>query len=203
MATQLQNSVFIHIPKTGGRWINQQLKASVKGFAPIGDPVYDAHESPETDLPVFAFVRHPITMLNSLWFHRSRKHGNTRHKDWNWQQDIELERVCGCPDYAEFFQRVADNPGIVERYYNHFIGAYSSTLIGCTEHIATDLIFILSEYGEEFNADAIRAAADKKVGKACTALPIQDAPELVYRIVQNELNFCSCFGYTAKEIIGG
>jgi len=197
MATKLQNSMFIHIPKTGGRWVNNMLFKAVKGAESIGDPIYDAHDSPDIDLPVFAFVRHPIELANSLWCHRSRKHSNTRHKDWNWQQDIEFERVCGDSDYNKYFENVAANPKIITSYYYHFIGKYKKVRLGRMETIAEDLVKILINYEESFNEDFIRANAMNKIGSGSDQINL---PKDIYnQIMKNEEDFCLQFGYTEQE----
>jgi hypothetical protein len=197
MAIKLQNSVFVHIPKTGGRWVAQRLQA-VKGYACIGDPVYDAHVAPDVDMPVFAFVRHPVTMLNSLWKHRSRKHANRRHKDWNWQQDHRLERECGCEDYFTFFENVAARPGIVTEYYSEFIGKYTHATAWKMENLAEELIAALIYYEESFDANLIRSKAHAKLGHANNDILIKNRPELIAQIVENEAKFCRHFNYTEE-----
>lgn len=197
MAIQLQRSAFVHIPKTGGRWVAKQLIENVKGAWYIGDPVYDAHVSPETELPIFAFVRHPITMLNSLWHHRARKHSNKRAKDWNWQLDHELERECGCPDIEEFFFRVSERPEIVTRYYLDFVGHYNVYTLWKVEDIGRELVSALNLYGETFNADKILENAKSKIGAANN--PVNIADDIVYKILCNEKLFCEQYGYTLEN----
>ena len=72
MAIFLKNSVFIHMPKTGGRWVKKALKngsSIVKGDVPE-----TAHYSPDLgNLGGFTFVRHPATWLRSLFFQRKSK----------------------------------------------------------------------------------------------------------------------------------
>lgn len=200
MAIQLQHSVFVHIPKTGGRWVANQLMKNVEGSKYIGDPVYDAHVPPETDLPVFAFIRHPITMLNSLWHHRSRKQYNKRAKDWNWQQDHELERECGCKDLATFFSNVADRPGIVTRYYMDFVGMYDNHTLWRTEDIAYELVVCLDLYNEKHDASAILEAGRQKIGAANNELIIDE--DVAAKIIKNERTFCEQYNYTIHNYRG-
>ena len=78
MAVELKNSMFIHVPKTGGRWVKQMLFNYVEGAKAVGDAVYDSHNTPMTHKQTFAFLRHPMTFVHSLFHHRARKKSNTR-----------------------------------------------------------------------------------------------------------------------------
>ena len=69
MAVELKNSMFIHVPKTGGRWVKQMLFNYVEGAKAVGDAVYDSHNTPMTHKQTFAFLRHPMTFVHSL-FHQ-------------------------------------------------------------------------------------------------------------------------------------
>lgn len=193
MTIELKHSMFIHIPKAGGRWISTQITKHVKNYRFIGSPIYNAHDTPDTDLPVIAFVRHPVTLLNSLWHHRSRKHGNKRAKEWNWDTHILLERECGCPSYNEFFRKVSERPGIVEDYFNHFTSKYANVHYGRMEYIADDLIKILTELGEDFDAGGIKNNENKKIG--ISAKELTCSQEICDKIVNNEKLFCEKFGY--------
>jgi len=201
MAIQLKNSVFIHIPKTGGRWVKHQIMNYVSEYSFIGDPIYDAHKSPDTALPVFAFVRHPILMANSLWHHRSRKRSNTRAFQWDWQQDIALERECGDANYIKFFTKIADRPEILTSYFDHFTHKYENIQFGKMETIATDLVNILKLYKEDYNNKAIMGNANVKIGNA--AIPLKLPLELYNTIMENESKFCDKFGYTEIAAFNG
>ena len=72
MAIELKNSVFIHVPKCGGRSITQILQRFVPNYKVLGDVMYDAHDTPDTDKQVFGFIRHPATFIHSIWTHRAR-----------------------------------------------------------------------------------------------------------------------------------
>ena len=42
MAIELKNSMFIHVPKCGGRTVKQMLKKYVAGAKVIGDDIYES-----------------------------------------------------------------------------------------------------------------------------------------------------------------
>ena len=92
MAIELKNSMFVHIPKCGGRKVADLICKYVEGYSFVGDRVYDAHNTPDTSKQVFAFIRHPATFTHSLWKHRSKVKANRRGQQWNWQDYIRLEK---------------------------------------------------------------------------------------------------------------
>ena len=74
MALILQNTRFLHVPKTGGTYATQALQAAcevVEDFRIQGSDHTTLDESPRPELFTFAFVRHPLTWWQSMWlFHR-------------------------------------------------------------------------------------------------------------------------------------
>ena len=111
MAIELPNSVFIHVPKTGGRWVKDMLLNYVEGAKPIGDAVYDSHNTPEIyGKPCFAFLRHPMTWVHSLFHHRAKKKANRNGHQWNWQEQLRLEKECKAENYEDFLNNVINTP---------------------------------------------------------------------------------------------
>tara|TARA_A100001201_G_scaffold143729_2_gene147006 strand:+ start:3176 stop:3796 length:621 start_codon:yes stop_codon:yes gene_type:complete len=158
MAISLNNSLFIHFPKTGGKWITNMLMNYVDGAKPVGDPIYDAHKSPPFDGKVFFFVREPESWVHSLWHHRARKKNNKFGHKFNWQENHRLERDCKSEDYDQFVSNVIANPNCLYDYYQDFIGCYNEDQLmwGRYESMCQDLITILYANGEKFDEQAIR-----------------------------------------------
>jgi hypothetical protein len=177
MAIELKNSMFIHVPKCGGRTVKTLLQKYVSNVKIIGDVTYDSHATPDTNKQVFGFIRHPATFIHSLWTHRGKKKTNTRGHPWNWQTDIRLERECKSTDYNEFVENILKDTN------------YES------------LIRILKENKEDFDEDGIRSnkniigANDKK--KPVGLFSSMD-PEQIYKLVTvSEKQLCERFNYHA------
>ena len=49
MAILLKNSMFIHIPKCGGRWATQMIVSNCQNYSFSGDRIYDAHDTPDNN----------------------------------------------------------------------------------------------------------------------------------------------------------
>jgi hypothetical protein len=154
MAIELKNSMFIHVPKCGGRTVKQMLKKYVAGAKVIGDDIYESHATPDTNLQVFGFIRHPATFIHSLWTHRSKKKG---HGDaWNWHPDILLEQECQSKDYNKFVENILNKQNMVYHYYMHYLGKYKDPMIGKMEDLPNSLINILKANNEDFDEKRIR-----------------------------------------------
>ena len=149
MAIQLKNSIFLHIPKTGGLKISEMLINHVSGTKYIGDKIYDAHLIPErVDCGFFCFVRRPAHFVHSLWHHRARKK-KFGHK-WNWQKQYPLETQCKSQDYETFMTNITSRPNIVWEHYSLFIRS-KKMVVGRLENLSEDLITILEFYNEDYN----------------------------------------------------
>jgi|GEM_PF-3096005 hypothetical protein len=201
MAIELKNSMFIHVPKCGGRTVKTLLQKYVSNVKIIGDVTYDSHATPDTNKQVFGFIRHPATFIHSLWTHRGKKKTNTRGHPWNWQTDIRLERECKSTDYNEFVENILKDTNYVWDYYHYYLGKYENVQYGKIEDLTESLIRILKENEEDFDEDGIRSnmivigANDKK--KPVGLFSSMD-PEQIYKLVTvSEKQLCERFNYHA------
>ena len=167
MAIILENSMFVHIPKCGGRWATQMIVSNCQSFSFSGDRVYDAHDTPnDNGKKVFAFVREPAMFCHSLWHHRARKKTNTRGSKFNWQEYIILEKTCQSSNYFEFMENCSKLKNGVVDYYNYYLNKYKGNIIiGKVENIAFDLVKILTQFNEKFQKENILANNNKIIGK--------------------------------------
>jgi hypothetical protein len=201
MAIKLKNSMFIHIPKCGGRTIKQMLKKYVAGAEVVGDDIYDSHATPDTDLQVFGFIRHPATFIHSLWTHRSKKkkHGEA----WNWQDYILLEKECQSKDYNKFVENVINGKNYVFNYYMHYLGKYKSPMIGKMEQLPDSLIGILKQNNEDFDEKGIReniyihGANNKDTNKPISLVETMSNDQIKKLLTKAETKLHKDFNYNA------
>ncbi len=201
MAIELKNSMFIHVPKCGGRTIKLMLKKYVKHCKIIGDDIWESHGTPDTDKKVFGFIRHPATFIHSLWTHRSKKKG---HGDaWNWHKDIRMEQQCQSKDYNTFIENILRNKDCVFDYYMHYLGKYKNVQFGKMEKLCEDLIKILKENDEEFDEGAIRAniyihgANNKQTNRPISLVETMTYSQCRKLVKEAEVKLCRRFKYHA------
>ena len=200
MAIELKNSMFIHVPKCGGRTVKQMIKKYVSGARVIGDDIYESHGTPDTNKQVFGFIRHPATFVHSLWTHRSKKkaHGS----DWNWHPDIRMEQECKSQDYNVFIQNVINGKNYVWEYYMHYLGKYKNPMIGKMENLPESLITILKANNEDFDEEGIRKniyvhGANNRTSNTPISLVKSMELKQAQDIVKSEKKLCEEFNYHA------
>jgi hypothetical protein len=140
--------VYLHLPKTGGFWVRDAIRAS-------GTPNYvgPMHVPADQLLPAvgdrysFTFVRHPLTWWRSFWAHSSAR---------GWPSSLEpFHNVINCCvwySYQEFMTKVLnDIPG----EYTRIVGRYTDgvTRVGLFENLAADLLRLTTEAGHPASID--------------------------------------------------
>ena len=200
MAIELKNSMFIHIPKCGGRKVTDLLFKYVKDCSVVGHRVYDAHSTPDTDKQVFVFIRHPATFISSLWKHRSKVKSNKFGKQWNWQKYIRLESECGDSDYNQFVENILSGTDYVYDYYKHYTDKYPDVQFGRMENLVEDLIDILKKNGETFDEDRMRKdnsiIGSNHITKKPSTLRDSMSEDQLNRLVNiSEQSLCQRFNY--------
>ena len=189
MAIYMPNSVYIHVPKTGGTWLTEAITAS---GIPFKKSAYLHHVPSFKEIHnrwVFVAVRHPVSWLTSLYHHRKRN-------NWNWDHPNarEIDIVCRAYKLEDFIIKVIDHPGIVGRYFDLFIRqyeGYQKLVIGKQENLANDFIAFLKKGGEMFNADAIRNFAPLHTSEISEQFP----QRLLEPLFQSEKAFFLKCGY--------
>ena len=201
MAIKLKNSMFVHVPKCGGRTIKQMLKKYVAGAEVVGDDIYESHATPDTNKQVFGFIRHPATFIHSLWTHRSKKkkHGEA----WNWQDYILLESECQSKDYNTFVENILKRENMVWHYYMHYLGKYKDPMIGKMENLPDSMIDILKANNEDFDEKRIReniyihGPNNKTTNKPVSVIDSMNYDQCKRLITKAEKQLCERFDYHA------
>lgn len=135
---------FVHVPKTGGKWVRTVLPKAGYGE---GRDVSTAHHPAPDDLPddvtSFCFIRHPASWLASWWAYCERagwpnempeSHDESRPFDRMQRITMEYRN-----DSFEHFVRnlEGDHPGFVAAFFAPFIA--SVDIVGRQETLREDL----------------------------------------------------------------
>ena len=201
MAIELKNSMFIHVPKCGGRTVKQMLKKYVAGATVLGDDIYESHATPDTDKQVFGFIRHPATFIHSLWTHRSKKKGHGEM--WNWHPDILLEQECQSNDYKTFVKNILNKKNMVWNYYQHYLGKYPNVQYCKMEQLPEALIHVLKLNNEDFDEKGIReniyvhGANNKSTNRPISLIESMNYEQCQILVKKAEKEMCERFEYNA------
>lgn len=120
MTLLLPNSVFVHVPRTGGIWIREFTKAiDLVVLESASDKWNHAShaELPNSlrQLPSFAFVRHPLTWVISRWQHSLRISAYAEHR---FHGVHSLFDACVKPTLGEtLVELVERQPGLVGKTF--------------------------------------------------------------------------------------
>ena len=176
MAIQLQSgAIFLHIPKTGGSWVEKTLTQLGLSKRTLGHKhadferviyPHDLREAlrwtgaaslrklagkstfPERP-PMFCFVRNPLTWYESWWKFNQRLGWPTwgeLHDTNHWHPCAALNDL-GSPDFNRFIENVISQaPGFVAGLYLRYLGE-GSPLVGHQESLQQDLHAILESLG--------------------------------------------------------
>lgn len=184
------NSVFLHIPKTGGTWVRNVLHASCKvevvGYSHIHNWAYARKKLPE-GIQAFCFVRHPATWLQSYWADRQIV---------GWGGDLPIAHDCQSDDFNEFARNVETiHPGYVSELFGKYTG--EGVWVGRCETLAINLAEFLRRLGEPCELPAMEAnkplnVCSKRPDLASRCVYREDVLELV---MKNESEAVERYGY--------
>ena len=149
----LPNSCFIHVPKTGGSWVKQAIKASgieCQEYSIDGDPHIGIYQCPEPNKFKFAFIRHPVGFYRSYWQFKMTS-------GWDPKNPIDID--CQSDSFEEFITNVLEKfPTHLEDGVNYLLGEEGEIdFVGRYENLVDDLVLALQKAGETFDENAIRS----------------------------------------------
>lgn len=180
--------VFVHVPKTGGSWMTQAVRAAgvpLSAPDPSGDPNYPAHvhadlqEAGAGDRFSVAFVRHPLDWWRSYWGHRMRA---------GWDPANALDVAAASEEFNEFVLNViAQGEGAFDQMVRRFVGLPSPTVdfVGRFEHLVEDACEALRLAGEPFSASAMRDHPRENASDY-GRFPALYRPEVAARLAESE-----------------
>jgi hypothetical protein len=200
MPVPLSQSLFFHIPKTGGGWVRHALlqeglsQAEVRCMTHVLEnvqpkypccihtPTYYVTEAIFNSVFTFTFIRHPLSWYKSRYAFGIKRMQSQKNA-------IDLEYLEG--GFESFVSKIINKhkDGYVSKLYR----LYCDTLnvfdfIGRQENLTEDLITALTLAGEEFCAENIRATArvnasyfDSNLKDEC-----QISSDLEKRLMKNE-----------------
>lgn len=128
MSLRLTQSVFVHVPRTGGLWFGEVvrqlglLKQQLKGDV-------DSHFS-YTELsrigwggPSFGFIRHPLDWVKSRWSHAIEIKAKEDGRHFHIHRDFDQ---CVRPTFDQTLRAIlATQPGIVNNTFEAMLGGVS------------------------------------------------------------------------------
>jgi hypothetical protein len=150
---------FLHVPKTGGTWVEGALRAAGVPTEPLARPddgIVAAHATLRVtddyaERFTLAFVRHPLDWWRSFWGYRMRT---------GWVDGHEIDSRARSDDFNEFAELVAQRlPGHLTARFERYIGPPQQPIsyIGRFESLVDDLVHALKLAGERFDEAALRA----------------------------------------------
>jgi len=185
MAIKLKGgAIFLHVPKTGGTWVEKVLKQLGLAECSIGHKHADLnraifpHGLKETipwtlrasfrrlagkstcneSIPAFCFVRHPLTWYESWWKFNQKLNWPA----WGHVEDVNNWHPCsalnglGDPDFNRFIENIVSRaPGFVTGLFLRYIGE-GSPILGRQESLQYDLLTILNTLGYKIGNENIR-----------------------------------------------
>ena len=215
--------VFLHIPKTGGMWVQKVLKElglvryafgreheDMPGIVnfPSANPFEHRRKMVRRGIAwhadvlsgyKFCFVRHPLTWYESYWKWRSGQW----HKASNYYTDfpVGMIRDTGHDDFNQFVRVVNEKyPGYVTSLYARYAVPGRIDFIGKQESLTEDLIAVLTHLNENFDEDRIRNWPRVNASKSKAGKPVWES-EVRELASKTEYAGILRYGYAVDDLV--
>jgi hypothetical protein len=145
---------FIHVPKTGGTWVTNALRAAGVEFTEVtGQRGHATWADMPPDRFRFGFVREWRAWHMSYWVHKKR------WEDYPEPINAFDAAVRDSDDFESFMRLVdAEQPRFLDNLYQSFLGpAGAIEFVGSYENLADELERALGLAGVEYDREALRA----------------------------------------------
>lgn len=156
-------TLFLHCPKTGGKWISYTLQAIGVEIQRYGKDTIQDREWSKTFAPkpkhIFTIIRNPTTWFQSYFCDRLQN---------GWGGDLPIAH----PPYAypgvqfnAWMEAILKaHPLWLVDFYSRFVA--DDVYVGRTELLAESLCAILAHVGEKFNEDLLFDLKKQKINRA-------------------------------------
>lgn len=155
MAYIFKRSRFLHVPRTGGKWLIEAATQAGMRHAFFWPKHSTLKESVGDGLFTFAFVRLPETWYQSYFGYKmtigrwGTKDRPAKHEPW-----IGFDEKCQSAKFSTFIDNMLTRfPGFASKMFGLYIGNAEHPIdcVGRFENLVDHSAFALREAGEQFN----------------------------------------------------
>jgi sulfotransferase famil protein len=172
--------LFIHVPKTGGAWAADAMRAAGVSLEPEGDERHpQLRDLDRRGRFAFGFVREPMAWYRSMWQFQRRIRTESPGEEF---PPFGLDPFVDLP-FPDFVRAsIRTFPGHVSEMYQGFVGPPESPIdfIGRYERLEDDLVQALRLAGQDFDESVLRSVPPVNTATA----PAPRCPRSVRRQVR-------------------
>lgn len=166
---ELKNSIFLHLPRTGGSWVNHCLqnishKIDPKNKIRLGHVPYYKLSKDQRKKFCFSFIRHPFdwyascyNFSNNISKTKAFKHLSRVHLPFEIFRRLEYHEGTKADALTQYLMQTGF--GIYHQSLDFFGLDYEIDFIGKYENLTEDLITALEMAGEDFDKEYIISAS--------------------------------------------
>lgn len=176
-----KNVMFLHIPKTGGRWVTEAIKRLDLKCVEVGlmhgyiNPSHDRYKYKDKTLAewanecfVFSFVRHPFEWHRSYWAYTMGVRSVNKKNGLEFWEKFEPNEVwhpthgicdCASSEFELYLRKVIHkHRGFVTNMFNRYLyrpNGKRIDYVGKQENLEEDFMFVLETNNILYDRDKI------------------------------------------------